>query len=92
MYKIQFFSKKGWFSCPCGRKYAGFSQGNITSKCHACQRENFPEFIVPGEKADKQEKDDKKTHYCNVCHGKGHCPIVQKVKDNHGERNKRKFF
>ena len=27
----------GWFECSCGRIYAGFAQGDITSKCHGCQ-------------------------------------------------------
>ena len=39
-----------WFECKCGRKYAGFSRGNVTSKCHRCQAENLPSFILPGEK------------------------------------------
>lgn len=69
----------GWFSCKCGRKYAGFSQGNVTSKCHGCQTENLPAFIVPGEKANKDEK-TANTHYCAMCHGKGTCPIVEKIK------------
>lgn len=38
----------GWFECKCGRKYAGFSRGDVSSKCHICQDENYPSFIVPG--------------------------------------------
>ena len=71
----------GWFSCQCGRKYAGFSQGNVTSKCHGCQKENFPLFIVPGEKANKYDR-SMNHHYCERCKGGKDCPIVNKIKGN----------
>jgi hypothetical protein len=71
----------GWFQCACGRRYAGFCQGNITSKCHGCLKENLALFIVPGDKADKDEETkEKKAHYCAACQGSDHCPIVEKVK------------
>jgi hypothetical protein len=70
----------GWFQCACGRRYAGFCQGNVTSKCHGCQKENLALFIVPGDKADREDREKRNTHYCAVCKGEGGCPIVEKVK------------
>jgi hypothetical protein len=69
----------GWFKCRCGRIYAGFSQGDVTSKCHGCQIENYPKFIVRGNKASKNEKTNKH-HYCDICKGnRNNCPIVNEV-------------
>ena len=68
----------GWFHCKCGRKYAGFCKGSVSSKCHGCQTENFASFILPGDKAAKEEKTDK-SHYCNACKGNGTCPIVNSI-------------
>jgi hypothetical protein len=80
----------GWFQCACGRRYAGFCQGNVTSKCHGCHKENLAMFIVPGDKADKDKKSkNKNTHYCAACQGSDHCPIVDKVK---GRGNFKSFF
>ena len=74
----------GWFGCKCGRRYAGFSRGDVTSKCHGCQRENYPVFIVKGEKA---HKDDKRSstakHHCSMCNGNGHCPIIMSALNIH---------
>lgn len=70
----------GWFECKCGRRYAGFSQGDVTSKCHGCQTENLPQFIVPGDKADKDDNNTKKAHYCAACRGGHHCPIVEEAR------------
>ena len=67
----------GWFECSCGRRYAGFSRGDVTSKCHSCNVENLPLFIVPGEKAAKDEP--KNSHYCAVCEGSMNCPIVEEA-------------
>ena len=69
----------GWFECICGRIYAGFSRGDITSKCHICLTENLPFEIRRGYRADKGEETDK-SHFCNACKGKGDCPIVEQVK------------
>jgi hypothetical protein len=75
----------GWFACPCGRKFAGFSKGSVTSKCHGCMTEVLPSFIVPGESAENNDKDKpKKTHYCNVCKGTSPCPIVEAAKARSG--------
>ena len=70
----------GWFDCSCGRQYAGFSRGNVTSKCHKCQAENYPSFIVPGDEAENKNKKDKKAHYCAICKGSYNCPIVAEAK------------
>lgn len=69
----------GWFSCRCGRIYAGFSKGSVTSKCHACNEENLPLFIVPGDKANKDNK-TLNHHYCDKCKGGKNCPIVSEAK------------
>ena len=70
----------GWFRCSCNRVYAGFCQGDVASKCHVCQAKNLPLFIVPGDRADKNEKTDK-THNCEMCHGNSEiCPIVAAAK------------
>ena len=84
----------GWFECICGRRYAGFCQGDVTSKCHGCQKENYASFIVPGDKADKEDDNpDKKNHYCAVCKGGEHCPIVEKVKaQRSGQQQLKGFF
>jgi hypothetical protein len=71
----------GWFSCPCGRLFAGFSKGNVTSKCLKCHTEVFPSFIVPSDEAQNPNGKEKKTHYCNVCKGRDNCPIVEAAKD-----------
>ena len=63
-----------WFKCECGLIYAGFCHGNVRSKCHGCERKNFPEFIVPGDEAGSSKRE--KTHHCEMCHGVGHCPLV----------------
>lgn len=68
----------GWFECTCGRRYAGFSRGDVTSKCHSCQRENYPSFIVPGDQASGKGAN---SHYCASCKGNGHCPIVGQVRN-----------
>ena len=47
----------------------------MTSKCHGCQTENYPSFIVEGDKPNKEEKTDK-VHHCNECQGEYGCPIV----------------
>lgn len=73
----------GWFQCPCSRRYAGFIRGNVTAKCHSCNNENLPLFIVPGDDAGKQE-DRKHAHYCAVCRGIGTCPIVESAKRHGG--------
>ena len=62
-----------WFECPCGRRYAGFCRGDVTSKCHVCEKKNLPLFIVPG---DKVEGKKTYSHHCSMCNGSGHCPIV----------------
>ena len=36
----------GWFECRCERRYARFCRGDVTSKCHGCNKENYPSFIV----------------------------------------------
>ena len=64
-----------WFKCKCGRKYAGFSRGDVTSKCHGCHAENLPSFILPGDKANKNENSDKK-HFCSACKGSNDCPVI----------------
>ena len=69
----------GWFQCRCRRTYAGFSRGDVTSKCHGCQVENLPSFILPGDKANKDEKSDKK-HFCNACKGSNDCPVIAEFK------------
>lgn len=69
----------GWFQCQCGRRYAGFSRGNVTSKCHGCQVENLPMFIQPGDKASEKDKSDKK-HFCSACNGSYGCPVVAEAK------------
>ena len=69
----------GWFECACGRKYAGFCKGDIPSKCHGCQVQNLASFVLPGEKASKDDESAKKTHCCAVCEGSGHCPIVASI-------------
>ena len=66
----------GWFRCQCSRLYAGFCRGDVASKCHGCQAKNLPLFIVPGLRADKNEKTDK-SHHCELCLGdRDSCPIV----------------
>ena len=70
----------GWFKCHCGRRYAGFSRGDVTSKCHTCKTENYPEFIVPGDRASQKEKSTDKQHYCAECKGDYHCPIVEEAR------------
>ncbi len=85
----------GWFECKCKRVYAGFSRGNVTSKCHVCSEENLPLFIVRGERADREDKDSDKQHYCNVCKGHEDCPIVEEVKRNgssHPRQSHRRRF
>lgn len=86
----------GWFQCKCGRRYAGFCQGSVSSKCHTCQTENFALFIVPGDKADKEENAsiEKNAHYCAACHGNGDCPIVIKCKNyaNNSKSSRKSFF
>jgi hypothetical protein len=81
----------GWFECTsCKRRYAGFSKGDVSSKCHICNIENFPLFIVSGEKADNEDKkEDKKAHYCARCKGGDHCPIVDQVKNNSSSHKSR---
>ena len=69
----------GWFKCQCGRKYAGFSRGDVTSKCHGCHMENYAEFIVPGDRANQDEKKPDKQHYSNICKGDNDCPIVEEA-------------
>ena len=69
----------GWFKCQCGRKYAGFCRGDVTSKCHGCQQENLASFIVPGDEAHNKEKSNGNAHHCAMCHGVGNCPIVESV-------------
>jgi hypothetical protein len=78
----------GWFQCSCSRVYAGFIRGNVTSKCHSCNTENLPSFIVPGDDAARAEGKAKKAHYCAVCRGQGSCPIVASAKAN-GSRGRR---
>lgn len=80
----------GWFECECGRKYAGFSRGDVTSKCHTCEIENLPSFIVPGEKASKDEKKEK-SHYCNMCKGSDHCPIVNACSKSQYPKGKKRY-
>ena len=79
----------GWFVCPCGRKFAGFSKGDVTSKCHGCQTELYPSFIVPGESAENKEGKPKKAHYCNACKGGSYCPIVEAAKKRAGRGGRR---
>ena len=76
----------GYFLCACRRNYAGFSFGNITSKCHGCQTENKPLFILPGDKADKDDNKNKKQHYCSMCHGTNNCPVVERIKTKNFRR------
>ena len=71
----------GWFQCVCGRTYAGFSRGDITSKCHNCHTENLPYLIEKGDRPDKGEKTDK-SHFCNACQGREKCPIIEQLKDS----------
>ncbi len=71
----------GWFQCPCGRRYAGFSRGDVTSKCHKCNTENYPLFIVSGDKAEG-DKPKKETHFCAKCEGRDGCPIVKQALEN----------
>jgi len=52
----------------------------FTSKCLVCDIENYPVFIVPGDKANKNEKTEK-AHYCSMCKGNGECPIVAQVQN-----------
>lgn len=63
----------GWFECSCGRRYAGFSRGDVTSMCHGCEKKNLPVFIVPGESANGTKT---YSHHCSMCNGMGRCPIV----------------
>ena len=71
----------GWFKCKCGRKYAGFSRGDVMSKCHGCQTKNLPLFIVSGNEASKREHSNN-SHHCELCKGNsGSCPIVHAAKD-----------
>ena len=70
----------GHFFCECGRKYAGFSFGDVTSKCHACKYENYPLFILPGDKAHKDKNKKRKHHFCAVCRGSNNCPVVEEIK------------
>lgn len=79
----------GWFRCHCSRVYAGFSAGNVTSKCHGCNKENLPLFIVPGDDAAKPDG-SRRQHYCNACKGKTPCPIVNRAR-NIGGRGRRRF-
>ena len=77
----------GWFQCSCGRRFAGFCKGSITSKCHGCGNQNLPSFIVPGDDVSNTEKRvDRKTHHCAVCNGLGHCPIVEAAMSRGGRR------
>ena len=71
----------GWFKCKCGRKYAGFSRGDVTSKCHGCEVENLPSFILPGDSAKKLQSTDKR-HYCSACEGSYPCPIINENQKN----------
>ena len=74
----------GWFHCDCGRVFAGFIRGNVSSDCHGCKKKIFPEFIVPGDDAAGTER--KSTHSCNMCNGNGSCPIVMSAKSGSGRR------
>ena len=69
----------GWFVCKCRRIYAGFSRGNVTSKCHGCQKENLPYFIVEGDDP-KGYEETKNFHYCSKCKGSNKCPIVAQAR------------
>lgn len=69
----------GFFECKCGRKFCGFCQGDVPSKCHVCgETKNFAVFVTPGDK-DAAGKEAKYAHHCAVCKGSGHCPIVGKA-------------
>ena len=70
----------GRFKCKCGRKYQGFSRGDTTSKCHACNTENLPYTILPGDKAARDDRNRENSHYCNACKGNSDCPIVNACK------------
>jgi hypothetical protein len=67
----------GWYECSCGRKFAGFAQGNVRSKCHRCNVQLLPSFIVPGDEASDHKKESKHVHHCAKCHGIGDCPVVK---------------
>ena len=73
-----------WFQCNCGRKFAGFCKGNVTSKCHNCSKEVKPAFIVPGDDAASSSR--KFSHCCSVCQGSGACPIVAQARESAGKR------
>ena len=68
----------GWFECECGRTYKGKARGDVTSKCHNCQAENLPSFILPGDSAKKEQPTDKR-HYCSECKGSANCPISSQI-------------
>jgi hypothetical protein len=80
----------GWFSCKCGRKFAGFSKGDVTSKCHGCNTEVLPTCIVPGESAGKDDEERKHSHYCNACKGRAPCPIVEAAKTSSSKGGRRR--
>lgn len=69
----------GWFECNCRRKYAGFCRGDVPSKCLNCDEKNLASFIVPGDRADKDEKTDK-AHHCEKCNGSYDCPVVAQLR------------
>ncbi len=77
----------GWFECSCGRKFAGFCKGKITSKCHTCGVHLLPSFIVPGDDASNSEKQsERKSHHCAACNGNGYCPIVEAAMKRRGRK------
>lgn len=78
----------GWFKCKCGRRYAGFSRGDVASACHGCKMENYPEFIVSGDRASHEEKSTDKKHNCAECEGGYHCPIVEEARRINGLKRK----
>ena len=69
----------GWFKCECSRIYAGFSRGDVTSKCFACNTENLPKFIQRGNNPRKKENTGN-SHNCNQCKGSNRCPIVAQAR------------
>ena len=67
----------GWFHCDaCDREFAGFARGDVESKCHQCQQWLLPSCIIRGDKA-HGEKTSQYKHYCEKCHGKPPCPVVE---------------
>ena len=66
----------GHFRCECGHSFVGMAKGDVRSKCFKCQEMVLPHTIEPPREI-KRKSDSRYAHHCQLCNGRGNCPLKE---------------